>query len=138
MTNTEVLIQFKSGLITFIDELINQFPEETDFVLLRIYLKNQYPIEKVMNMFIMKILPLKEMVVQRNENFFLNHCHILDISTTNDEKKVNHFKKLWRADRLDDDDKQIVWKWFDSFIFLTEKYQKLKVSNLDSDEKKHN
>jgi hypothetical protein len=74
-----------------------------------------------MNTFITKLLPLKEMIKQRNDDFFLNNNILFDKL---DKNKVNHFKKLWRSDRLDSEDRQAMWKWYDLFISLSEKYQK--------------
>jgi len=63
---------------------------------------------------------LKKMVKERNETFFLEH-NIFDYLG---KDKVNNFKKLWRSGNLDDEDKEVVWKWIDSFIFLGDKYAK--------------
>ena len=68
----------------------------------------------------MKTIPCTKMIKERNENFFLESNIFDSISKT----KVVHFKKLWRSKSLDDDDKKVIWQWFDSFIFLSEKYQK--------------
>ena len=38
-----------------------------------------------------------------------------------------HFKKLWRSGVLDNDDKDIIWKCVDSFVYLADKYNKLKI-----------
>ena len=125
MSELEILKQFKQTIISFLDELIDQFPKEPDLVIFRIFLKDRLPIVNVMNYFVHKVLPLKNMVSERNEDFFLNHCTLMeDIQSKEKRGKVNNFKKLWRSDRLDDDDKKIMWDWFDSFIFLAEKYQK--------------
>lgn len=125
MSTLQVLIQFKNGLITFLDELINQFPNEGDLVMLRIFLKDQVPIADVMNIFIHKLLPLKGMIQKKDEDFFLNHCNIFDEIRNNETKgKVSKFKTIWRSGTLDKEDKSVIWKWFQSFIFLTEKYQK--------------
>lgn len=126
MSEIEILQQFKNSLISFLDELIVQFDQEPDLVIFRIFLKDRVPIVDVMKYFMHKILPFKSMVKNRNEDFFLNHYSFMEDLQKDKEKKgkINHFKKLWRSGRLDDEDKSIVWKWFDSFIFLTEKYQK--------------
>ena len=125
MSELEILKQFKKTLISFLDELIDQFPKEADLVIFRIFLKDRVPIVNIMNYFVLKILPLKEMIAERNEDFFMNHCSLIeDIQNQQNKGKVNHFKKLWRSSLLDDEDKRVVWDWFDSFIFLTEKYQK--------------
>lgn len=130
MSELEILKQFKNALISFLDELICQFPLEGDLVIFRIFLKDRVPIVNVLNYVVLNILPLKQMIVDRDEDFFLNKCNLFE-SIQNDEKKnkVSRFKKLWRSECLDDDDKRVVWEWFDSFIYLSEKYQKCKSKN---------
>jgi hypothetical protein len=124
MSEIEVLREFKNGLISFFDELIDQFPEEGDLVIIRIFLNDQIPIKDVMDIFCLKIntddQKLKKMVKDRNESFFLDH----NIFDALGKDKVNHFKKLWRSGRLDDEDKLVVWRWIDSFIYLSDKYKK--------------
>ena len=124
MSATEISNQFKNALISFLDELIVQFPSEGDLVIFRIFLKDQIPIETILIYFTQKILPLKSMVKDRNEDFFLNHCRLFEMGDNQQKDKINRFKRLWRSESLDDDDKRVVWEWFDSFIFLSEKYQK--------------
>ena len=126
MSEIEILKQFKNSLISFLDELIVQFPEEGDIVIFRIFVKDRIIISSIMNYFVQKILPLKKMVDERDEDFFLNHCSIFeDINNDTQKNKVNKFKKLGRSNCLDEDDRIVIWKWFDSFMFLSEKYQKI-------------
>ena len=124
MSETLILGEFKNNLITFFDELIDQFPSEADLVIIRIFLKDQIPIDEVINIFINTInkdgCKFRKMIKDRNELFFLESNIFDSISKT----KVVHFKKLWRSDSLDDDDKKIIWKWIDSFVYLGEKYIK--------------
>ena len=117
----QILIDFKTSLVNFFDELIEQFPEEGDLVVIRIFLNDQVPIADVMNTVIAKLLPLKELVKKRDESFFINNNVLFDKL---DKNKVNHFKKLWRSDKLDAEDRKVIWQWYDLFISLTEKYQK--------------
>lgn len=128
MSEIQVLIEFKNGLISFFDELIDQFPYEGDLIMIRIFLKDQIPIEDVINIFNNAINKengkLKEMIKKRNENFFLEN-NIFDAFSKN---KVMHFKKLWRSGSLDEDDKKVIWKWIDSFVYLGDKYIKIKTS----------
>ena len=135
---SEIEKQFKNALISFLDELIGQFPQEGDLVIFRIFLKDKIAVSNILNYCVLKILPLKQMIVDRNEDFFLNHCSLFEsiehtgtgsTTTENDTKdKVNNFKRLWRSKHLDDDDKRVIWEWFDSFIYLSEKYQKSRVN----------
>ena len=127
MSETLILQEFKNNLITFFDELIDQFPTEADLVIIRIFLKDQIAIATVINIFNNTInkdgQKFKKMIKDRNENFFLETNIFDSISKT----KIVHFKKLWRSNSLDDDDKQIIWKWIDSFVYLGEKYIKCKL-----------
>jgi hypothetical protein len=116
-----ILKNFKNNLITFLDELINQFPQESDLIIARIFLKDQIPILDIMNYVCFKLIPLKHLVKNRDEHFFLDNNILFDNFQKN---KVNHFKKLWRSGLLDTEDKEIIFKWFDTFLYLAEKYQK--------------
>lgn len=127
--STEIIIlnQFKQHLISFLDELISQFPEEPDLIILRIFFNDQIPIKNVVETFAHKLLTVREMISKRDENFFLEHNAIFD---TLNKDKVNHFKRLWRSGRLDKEDKEVVWRWIDSFVILTDKYQKVVSENI--------
>jgi hypothetical protein len=130
MSESQVLIQFKNNLVSFIDELIAAFPQEPDLIILRIFLKDQVPILDIMNKLI-HILnkdnqQLKKDIEQRNESVFLKNENIFEAIAKS--KSVN-FQKLWRSDCLDDDERKIIWKWIDSFVLLSERYVKAKSLN---------
>jgi len=124
MSETEILSEFKTQLISFFDELIGQFPLEGDLVVVRLFLANQISIQHVMNIFNHKIntndQELRKMAKERNEVFFLEH----NIFDSLGKDKILHFKKLWRSERLDYEDKQVIWNWVDAFIYLGDKYAK--------------
>lgn len=122
INGVEILTEFKKQLVNFFDELIDQFPSESDLIVVRVFLKDQVPITDVMSYFIREILPLKDMVKNKNEDFFLKNNILF---SQIDKNKVNHFKRLWRSEQLDNDDKAVIWTWFSSFISLTERYQKI-------------
>ena len=122
MSEIQVLKQFKQQLISFFDELISQFREEPDLYIIRIFLDNQIPIKDVMEIFIHRTLHARDMIRDRNEEFILKDgSFFADLS----KDKVNHFKKLWRSGQLYKEDKIVVWKWIDSFMYLADKYQKI-------------
>lgn len=126
MSEIEILTEFKTGLISFFDELIDVFPTEGDLIMIRIFLKDQISIVDVINIFINSLnkddQKFKKMIKDRNESFFLETSIFDSIS----KSKSVHFKKLWRSGRLEDDDKDIIWKWIDSFVYLADKYIKVK------------
>jgi hypothetical protein len=117
----QILTDFKKNLVSFLDELIQQFPEEGDLIVLRIFLNDQVPIEEVMKSFSEKCIPLKDVIKKRDESFFLNENVLF---SKIDQNKVNHFRRLWTSPKLDNEDRNVIWAWYDAFILLAEKYIK--------------
>lgn len=139
MTTTaeQVLSIYKQSIVAFMDELIDQFPKETGLILARIFLKDQIPIEVTMQNFIFKLDKnngqLKKMVAEKNEQFFIDN-DIFSIEYGGDNYSlpggtVNHFRKLWLSD-LDKDDQETMWKWFESFVVLADKYKTITAADL--------
>lgn len=122
MSEEQVLLQFKKQLISFFDELIGQFPEEPNFVMFRILFNDQLPIKDVMQHFILKIVSGREMIKNRDENFLLEPNSFLSFLN---KDSSNSLKKLWRSGRLDKDDKEVIFRWIDSLVFLADKYAKV-------------
>jgi hypothetical protein len=119
----QIMMEFRNQLVTFLDELIDQFPQEGDFVIIRIFIKDQIPIADVIGRFIRDLLPLREQVNVRDEKFFLQNT-LLYTGASVATDKVNHFKHLWLSEQLDDKDRAIIWEWMDVFISLAGKYHK--------------
>ncbi len=119
----EVLKEFKSQLIIFFDELIESFPMEGDLVVARLFIANQVPIVDLMNDFNHHINKnegrIRKMIKERREDFFLTETLF-----TKHKESLDHFKRLWRSSTMDNEDKDIIWKWVDTFIFLGDKYSK--------------
>jgi hypothetical protein len=113
--------EFREQLVNFLDEIIDQFPMESDFVLIRMFIKDQIPVHDVLGRFIKDILPLKEYVKNRDESFFLDN-QILYTGGNINLEKIDHFKKLWKSDLLDKDDRDTIWKWMDCFIKISNNY----------------
>ena len=117
----EDLHEFKTQLVQFFDELIEQFPDEGDLIIARLFISTQVPIDELIDEFNNNInkndQKLRKMVKEREEVLFVNH------SLFNESKsKLNIFKKIWRSGSLDKDDKDVIWKWVDTFIFLGDRY----------------
>lgn len=114
-----ILERFKKAYMSFIDELLEQFPNEPDLIIIRVFLEDQVPVSVVADTFVERILPHRGMINNRDEVFFLENNHIFDMVDTG---KVIHFKDIWK--RLDDDDKDAIWKWFDTLCTIVEAYKK--------------
>jgi len=119
----ELLVQLKTQLVNFFDELIESFPAETDFVIFRIFVNDRIPIADIMEYIVTKLCPLQEMVKQRNEAFFLENNFLFEKFDNKKANKVNYFRNLWVSGNLDKQDKDTIWKWFASFIYLGNKYK---------------
>jgi hypothetical protein len=134
-----ILSQFKTSLISFIDELIVMFPNESDFIIGRIFINDQVPIEDIINAFSEKIYEnnnlLKKMIKERDESFFLKNNVFsflgdrfkdTPLSLDTIEEKVNKFKDIWLSDTLEESDKITMWKWVDIFVILADRFNNKK------------
>lgn len=122
----ELLIQLKNQLVSFLDELIESFPTEPDFVIFRIFVKDKIPVVDIMQYITTKIIPLQDMIIKEDDNFFINNNVLFEKFDEKKSNKVNHFKRLWQSDNVDEEDKQVIWRWFKSFLYLANRYLELK------------
>lgn len=117
--------EFRSHLVKFLDELIEQFPKESNFVIMRIFIKDQVPVSDVIGRFIRDILPYREQARSRDDQFFIEHP-LLYMSSKDINKvgqsNVDHFTQLWMSDALDETDRQVIWDWVDIFMEFGHKY----------------
>ena len=69
----ECLTLLKTQMVDFLDELIESFPTEPDFVIFRIFVKDRLPIQDIMEYIVKNLCPLQDMVKNRDEKFFINN-----------------------------------------------------------------
>lgn len=122
MSQYSLLVQLKEQLVFFFDELIELLPDEPDLVIVRIFIKDQIPIVEVMDYMIRRLVPLEHLTKTKDDSFFLNNNILFEKV---DNNKVNHFRRLWLSGKLDDEDKNTIWKWFRGFIYLSKKYKEI-------------
>jgi hypothetical protein len=115
--------EFRTVLVSFLDELIEQFPHEGDFVIIRIFIKDQVPMADVLGRFIRDLLQFEDQVKERNERFFLDNS-LLYTGASIADNKVNHMKNLWLSNQLDDNDRETIWQWMDALIKIANQYLK--------------
>ncbi len=115
--------EFRDQLVNFLDEIIEQFPTECDFILIRMFIKDQVPIYDVLGRFIRDLLPLKGHVKLRDEAFFLNNSLLYTGGNIGDDK-IDHFKNLWKSSKLDDETREVIWQWMDLLFSIAERYEK--------------
>jgi len=115
--------EFRHQLVNFLDELIEQFPMEGDLVIIRIFIKDQLPMADVLGRYIRDLLPFSDHIKERNDKFFLENT-LLYTGASLASNKVNHFKKLWVSDQLDDSDRDTIWKWMEVLNTIASQYLK--------------
>jgi hypothetical protein len=125
MSTIKILTSFKTHLLAFCDELIEQFPEEGDFVVLKIFIDGRVPIKTAIEVFNSNInndnKKLRGMITSRNDNFFMNENPFTFMSSD----KISRLSKIWMADNMDDDDREVIWKWIDAFVKIGDKYAEI-------------
>jgi len=123
LSRLDILKLFKTNLIKFLDALIEQFPSEGDLAVLRVFLSEQIPIEDVLIVFSNRLLPYKQMIINKDEKFFIEGD---DVFKGVSSDTVSYCKNIWLSEKITGDDKEQIWKWFKLFVNLSEKYINLK------------
>lgn len=116
----KLLSVFKNNLIEFLDTTIEQFPKETDLLLVKtFFIEFCSPVE-IINYFCEKLLTpeIIKMIDNRNEQFFLQNNSLF--SDIENQQKVFHFKNLWMASNKQQ--KDIIWQWIVKFRKIAELY----------------
>ena len=122
-TQEPLLHAFKTNLLNFMNELIEQFPTETKFIFARMFIKDQMTPEQCMQHFVTGVLPMKTYIQNRDEIFFLQTSEISNYEAN--QHVIQSIRDLWTSSNLDDEDKEVIWNWFDFFLNLAEKYTNL-------------
>jgi hypothetical protein len=117
MNSIEILDKFQKSLVSFFDALIDMFPNEKEFILIRILVKDQIPSTQIMSYFqlVASNTEIMTSIKKRDDQFFLQNVLFSKIN------KSDVFKNIWIS-KLDSDDKVMIWDWVDVFMKLTNSY----------------
>jgi len=122
MSVSSINSAFKTQLVAFLDDLIQLLPTEQEIVASKVLIDTEtIPISLIVEYFVEKLIPFKSMILERNESFFLDNNFLFEDLELG---KVNYFRQLWLYS-VDDENKNILWAWFDTFIKLSERYIKI-------------
>lgn len=116
-STVRLLIEFKRALVMFLDELVETFPTEPDFVTLRILVNDQIPTQMIMDAFLEDLAHVKQQAENRDERFFTEGNPIfvkLD--------RVDQFRRVWLQSADHPENHATMWAWFDQFIRFAEKF----------------
>lgn len=123
MSSIQLLSLLKVKMLNFMDELIAVLPDEKDFLVMRFFIKDQVPIIDIMEYIVEKLVPLEHFVESRDDRFFLDN-QVLFEGLKEKQSKANYFKDVWKNSD-DQDNKEMIWKWFAFFINIGKKYTQL-------------
>ena len=107
--------QFKIQLVAFLDDLIEQFPMQAEFIIMRIFVKDKIPIKTLIDQFIFEVLPHENLIKNRNDSLF-KLTQLIGYP-----QKPKFFHDFWFSELLDKNDREIIWKWIDVFVILAKK-----------------
>ena len=123
----EIISKFKKGLIAFLDELIEQFPQEQDFYLARIFIKDTIPIMDIITYFIKFVLPYKDLIMKRDKKIIIEKIFSIlnghGIKNNLSGDKINKYNKIF--DALTEENRNTVFTWAIFFIDQISEYKSL-------------
>lgn len=120
MSIKQIFLQQTDNLI---DELCSIFPKHNDILIFR----EKYNLVKsansklVIEYFVIYIYPLKKKIIDQDESFFLDGGGQDEIKDNSGLKFRDNIKNLWVSE-MSVENKDIIWKYFKTFIILCEKY----------------
>ncbi len=130
MSMDNVLKRFRDSYVSFIDELMELFPNEVRLIPLRVFFVDQLPVQMVADKFVEHVLPYKNKILARDGDYFMQDDSMFEMLHQDGKgDEVLHFKKLWTSSKLDDEDRDAIWRYFYTFVALVEKYKELKQQN---------
>ena len=126
----ELQLKFKNNMLKFIDELIELCPDKGEFFMVKVFVRDNAPLQEIIERFVEIVLPYTSQIKKKDENFFLTTTALYDSMTgfeymqENDNGKmmIESTRKLW-SEQLNEDDKNACWKWLHLFLVLAKKYK---------------
>ncbi len=112
----------------FLMEIINIEPDD-GFFTAQCYIANESTDAVLMAEFIRIVYPHRQEIKRRNEDFFLENDGIFDVFSSPQESEKNHMnhvnrlRNLWQSPKIEKEDKEVIWEYFDSFLSLARKHQ---------------
>ena len=120
MSIKQIFLQQTDNLI---NELCTIFPNHNEILLFR----EKYNLVKsansklIIEYFVMYIFPFKQKIMDEEESFFIDGGGQDEIKDTSGLKFRDNIKNLWVSE-MSIDNKNIIWKYFKTFVILCEKY----------------
>lgn len=115
----------RSNIVRFVEDLMLVFPEMPELHIAKAYFGNFLDPYVCMNNFIEFVVPLKDKIPTRDDEFFLNNENIFGSIPESQRGKVPYFKKIWQSEVMTPESKEQVWKYFELYVAIAEKFKKM-------------
>lgn len=115
------ILRFNKTINKFLEELQKILPGEKDIPIFQsqIDVTLMFDESKVLKSFIRFVLPYKKQILEKDEKFFLGN----NIEIEKDYMSHSiHLTDLWK-NKLSDNNKIVVWKYFQVLTILADKYK---------------
>jgi hypothetical protein len=119
MSEIKLLIQLKENLEHFLDELIETFPKEPDFLIARVLIGAKET-QDIMEYVITDICPYEKRIENKDDKLFTEDK--ITFGFSKQKGKSDNFKNLWITGALSGDNKDVVWNWFKTFVIIANRY----------------
>lgn len=118
------LDKFNDTFKELIDDLIRIYPDDSDFRLYSMILNAALNNDKllVINVFNKHVnQPYGDKILQKDDEFFMTHTYDNLLEKNNAQFMIEKVKSYWT--QMDDETKEIIWKYFKVLILLDKKYR---------------
>jgi len=123
MNKTELINLFNNSFNEFLDILIEKFPKEQDFILINILLNTQRLKHSDIMLNLSNILiPNKQLILDKSPDFFIHKVSHMFYGINEHINPSNSFKRIWN--HLQDEEREMMWKWFKLFLNICSEYYK--------------
>ena len=114
---------FLQQIDNFIKELSNLFPNNGEIQLFneKYNLIRSANSKLIIEYFVQFIYPFKNQIMSKDDQFFLGGGGQEELKDKSGLKFRDSIKKIWVSE-ISIDNKEIIWKYFGTFILLCEKY----------------
>ena len=121
MASKKIALKFNKVVNNFLNDLSSILPKEKDILVFQSQISVMEMVDpsKMIKSFIKFAFPFKDKIVNKDEKFFLGEGNV-PIEADYMSESI-HLKKLWE-NKLSDENKEIVWKYFQVLTVLAEKY----------------
>jgi len=123
----DLLTDIKTTILDLVkdlkDNIFTELDEQGEFMMVEFFFKRMHP-EAIMNHIVEKILPWKEKINKRDQNYFLENTALFEGLP---KDRISHYGQVISGgDRVDDEDRKTVWEYFDTMVAIAEGYRKVK------------